>query len=286
MLHVYENEKPLKKKPVPYCYNCTDKGHYGDECPDLPKYLSTVPSVFSQLSLSVGSRFDPKKTLKSSAASFSKSSSHQRWSDSSRDSSPRYNGDRNSYANNNNSNSYSNNNSYKKRRFNDSDNEFNNRNNNGSSSNNNRNRSDDRDYKNKGNTNSYKDNNAGGKRRRTDLEDSRSNLNNFFTPAKNNNKKKGKESQQNNTYNGKSGNSNWKAMNNSTLPQPTRSGTVNINKGKGVDRGNQQDYSGDFPRGNGSSLPRPSSSGVIDLTKDDDGYSKRGPKYHGGYNRR
>ncbi len=280
-MHVYENEKPSKTKPVAYCYNCTSKGHYGDECPDLPKYLQTVPSAFSQLSLSSGNRFDPKKTLKSSAASFSQSANHQRWSDSSRESSPR----RNNYGNNNNGNSY------KKRRYNDSDNEYNNGNSyknnykNGSSSS----RDNDRDYKKKGNANSYKDNSAGGKRRRTDLDDSRSNLDNFFTPAKNSNKKKGKEPQHNNTYNGKSGNSNWKAMNNSTLPQPTRSGTVNMNNNKGKgDRQSQQDYSGDFPRGNGSNLPKPSSSGVIDLTKDDDnnGYSKRGPKYHGGYNRR
>lgn len=211
--------------------------------------------------------------MKNSASSFSASStSHQRWSDSSRESSPRG------------GNEYSNdrgyNNGSTKRRYNDSDNEYNKRN-----------RYNDRyddsdDYQQdkkrpyKGNKpTSYKDESSGGKRRRTDLvEDSRSNLDNFFTAEK---KKKGKD---NYNYSGKSGNNNWKAVNNS-LPQPTRSGTVNLNKKRQQQQ--QQNYDGDFPRGNGSDLPRPSSSGVIDLTKNDSGgYSKRAPKYHGGYNRR
>ncbi|KAG2207234.1 hypothetical protein INT47_012287 [Mucor saturninus] len=271
LLHVYENESPPSRIPTAYCYYCTEKGHYGDDCPDLPKYLTTVPSVFSYLSLTEGSRFDPKKQMKSSASSFSASStSHQRWSDSSRESSPRRNND------------YSNdrgfNNGAYKRRYNDSDNESNKRNRYND-------RYDDSDhyeqekkktYKGNIKPSSYKDDSAGGKRRRTDIVDnSRSNLDNFFTSEK---KKKGKD---NYNYSGKSGNNNWKAVNNS-LPQPTRSGTVNLNKKR-----QQQNYDGDFPRGNGSDLPRPSSSGVIDLTKSDSGgYSKRAPKYHGGYNRR
>jgi hypothetical protein len=190
--------------------------------------------------------------MKNSASSFSASStSHQRWSDSSRESSPRG------------GNEYSNdrgyNNGSTKRRYNDSDNEYNKRN-----------RYNDRyddsdDYQQdkkrpyKGNKpTSYKDESSGGKRRRTDLvEDSRSNLDNFFTAEK---KKKGKDN-----YN--------------------YSGKVNLNKKRQQQQ--QQNYDGDFPRGNGSDLPRPSSSGVIDLTKNDSGgYSKRAPKYHGGYNRR
>lgn len=294
LLHRYENEKPSKKVPVAYCYYCTSKGHYGDECPDLPNYLTSMPSAFSKYSLSEGSRFDPKKTMKNSASSFSQPS-HQRWSDSSRESSPHrgYNNDRHSH---------------KKRRY-DSDNDsagsykkHNKNNNYNNSSSNSNSRYDDRDYnsnhnnrKRSNNPNSYKDNNSGGKRRRTDVDDSRphSHLDEFFTSSSNDNsnRKKQKDNRNYNNNSGKSGNNNWKAMNNNGLPQPTRSGTVNINKNDGRgDRGryNQQDYSGDFPRGNGSDLPKPSSSGVIDLTKDNNntGYSKRGPKYHGGYNRR
>lgn len=268
---MYENEVPASKRPTAFCYYCTEKGHYGDDCPDLPKYLTTVPSVFSYLSLTEGSRFDPKKHMKTSASSFSSSStSHQRWSDSSRESSPRRGNDR--------GNDRGFNNGQNKRRYNDSDNEYNKR---GRYSD----RYDDGDIYQRdtkkpymGNKpSSYKDDNAGGKRRRTDLvEDSRSNLDNFFTSDK---KKKGKD---NYNYAGKSGNNNWKAVN-SSLPQPTRSGTVNLNK----KRQQQPNYDGDFPRGNGSDLPRPSSSGVIDLTQDNSGgYSKRAPKYHGGYNRR
>lgn len=236
--------------------------------------------MFSKYSLSEGSRFDPKKLMKNSASSFSQPS-HQRWSDSSRESSPHrgYNNDRPA-------------NNHKRRRY-DSDNDSppnysnkkhsktNNYNNNGNG------RYDERDYSSKKRTNpdSYKDNGAGGKRRRTDLDDSRSRLDEFFTPSSNDTGRK-KQKDTRNYNSGKSGNNNWKAINDG-LPQPTRSGTVNINKSGGRGgRYNQQDYSGDFPRGDGSNLPKPSSSGVIDLTKDsDNGYSKRGPKYHGGYNR-
>ncbi|GAA5795484.1 hypothetical protein HPULCUR_000842 [Helicostylum pulchrum] len=245
--------------------------HYGDECSMLPKYLTTMPSAFSQLSLSSGSRFDPKKTLKKAASSFGTAGNHQRWEDNSRDSSPRGGNDRGYHERVN-----------KKRRYEDDYNNRNRYNNNNDRYNSNNNihtndgyKNDKKSYRpNNPPASSYKDNNAGGKRHRTDLvEDSRqTGLNNFFVTDK---KKKF-------DYDGKSGNNNWKAVN-SSLPQPTRSGTVNLNKKR-----QQQNYDGDFPRGGGSDeLPRPSSSGVIDLTKNDSGaYSKRTSKYHGGYNRR
>ncbi|KAI8058880.1 hypothetical protein BDF21DRAFT_430179 [Thamnidium elegans] len=267
LLHVYENEVPARKQPTAYCYYCTAKGHYGDECSMLPKYLTTMPSVFSQLSLSSGSRFDPKKTMKNTASSFGTVGSHQRWSDSSRDNSPRGGNDRGGGGYHDHAN--------KKRRYGEDD--YSNRNRyNNNNDRYNSNKNDKKSYKSSNAPpNSYKDNNAGGKRHRTDLvEDSRSSgLDTFFVNEK---KKK------NFDYAGKSGNNNWKAVN-SSLPQPTRSGTVNLNKKR-----QQQNYDGDFPRGGGSDeLPRPSSSGIIDLTKSDSGaYSKRTSKYHGGYNRR
>lgn len=231
-----------------------------------------MPSAFSQLSLSSGSRFDPKKTMKNAASSFGTSGNHQRWSDSSRDNSPRGGYDRGGGGGYHEHAS-------KKRRYDDDYNNRNRYNNNNDRYNNNNDgyKNDKKPYKsNNQPAGSYKDNNAGGKRHRTDLvEDSRqTNLNAFFVTEK---KKKSFD------YAGKSGNNNWKAVN-SSLPQPTRSGTVNLNKKR-----QQQNYDGDFPRGGGGGdeLPRPSSSGVIDLTKSDSGgYSKRTSKYHGGYNRR
>jgi hypothetical protein len=72
------------------------------------------------------------------------------------------------------------------------------------------------------------------------------------------------------------------ALNNNTLPQPTRSGTVNVRNNNNSRHNNG--YEGDFPRGR--EAPRPSSSGVIDLTADDSSSNnRRGPKYHGGYKR-
>ncbi|KAI8972323.1 hypothetical protein BDB01DRAFT_470066 [Pilobolus umbonatus] len=69
----------------------------------------------------------------------------------------------------------------------------------------------------------------------------------------------------------RSGNSNWKALNQNILPQPSRSGTVSFDVHS---RGSRNTH-----------LPKPSSSGYIDLTLDDD-YKTRGPKYHGGYRRK
>lgn len=223
-----------------------------------------MPSAFSYYSLYEGNRFDPKKTMKSSGSgSYGSSSSHQRWSDQSRDSSPRVDDRRGGY---------------KKKRYDDyQERDYYN----------NKPRYDDNERYNKKKNykaTSYKDNNSGGKRHRTDLveENKRNGLDYIFVDERKKN---------NYNYSGKSGNNNWKAVNNS-LPQPTRSGTVNLTKKQRQQQQEQQNY-GDFPRGNnhhGSDLPRPSSSGVIDLTQNDNnnsgGYSKRGPKYHGGYNRR
>lgn len=272
LLHTYVGEVAAKTTPVAWCYNCTERGHYGDECPDLPQYKTTMPSAFSKLSLGLGSRFDPKKAKKASSSSYHGSTytanNHQRWSDSSRESSPRYD----------------HRDTRKRSRYghNDSDDDYNSRytrRDNGSSLTNNSN------------------NNSSKKRQKTSNQQG---LDGFFshqqqqTPSRNNNSNNNK---QNN--NSRSGNNNWKAMNNNALPQPTRSGTVKVNS---YSRQQRQDY-GDFPRGNNdsSNLPRPSASGVIDLTSDSNssnnsnrggggggggGYSSnRRPKYHGGYNR-
>ncbi|KAF7727574.1 hypothetical protein EC973_007335 [Apophysomyces ossiformis] len=76
------------------------------------------------------------------------------------------------------------------------------------------------------------------------------------------------------------GNNNWRALGGG-LPQPTRSGTVNISRGGG---GRQARYDTDFPRGSADELPRPSSSGVIDLSSLSNGMpNRRGPRYRGGY---
>ncbi|RCH84411.1 hypothetical protein CU098_008617, partial [Rhizopus stolonifer] len=191
LLHTYFDEVAPIRIPEAWCYNCTSKGHYGDDCPYLPNYLTTIPSAFSKLSIGLGSRFDVKKSIKNTAAAFGRQ--HDRWSNpSSRESSP----------------------NKKKRKHDASD-----------TDNSSRKRHYDKPKKGK--------------------------LNDFFDRG--------------------AGNSNWKALNNNQLPQPTRSGTVNVNTPK-----KKKNY--DFPR----SLPKPSSSGVIDLTGE---YSKRTPKYRGGYNK-
>ncbi|KAI8140482.1 hypothetical protein BJV82DRAFT_622780 [Fennellomyces sp. T-0311] len=69
------------------------------------------------------------------------------------------------------------------------------------------------------------------------------------------------------------GSNNWNA-----IPQPTRSGTVNVNNAA---RQQREQRSMDFPRG-GNHLPRPSASGVIVPEAN----RQRAPRYRGGYNRK
>lgn len=253
LVHVYTNEIPPKRIPQAYCYSCAQKGHYGDECPRRSYYLSEMPSVFSKLSLERGSRFDPKKTMRESASSFSKyQNSHQRWSDSSRESSPRreYSNDRGKQRGNQ---SYTDDSddgySRRKKRKNDYSNEK------------------EKGYK-------YKYTSA---------------LDQYFDKGKKNggNSKgsgsntKGGVTKKSSSTSKHSGNSNWKSLKQNFLPQPTRSGIVNVNTSNNNKQ--SQGYEADFPRGGG--LPRPSSSGVIDLTDDSISAGKRAPKYRGGYKR-
>jgi hypothetical protein len=250
LLHKYVNEISVRSIPQAWCYQCTAKGHYGDECPRLPQYLETLPSVFSKESLSFGSRFDPRKPKKHQKPS----NNHQRWSDSSRENSPRrsYDSDRD----------YSNGPTKKRPRHVQEDN---------------------KKFKNEDSSRNKKNNN-GSKQ-----------LDMFFQNGKGNNSNNYSNRGSPSPYNSsKSGNSNWKAMNNNTLPQPTRTGTVNVNAPNRRLQHQQQHqqrqtYETDFPRSN---LPRPTASGVIDLTgsSNNNGSSwnepRRVPKYHGGYNRR
>ncbi|KAI8376638.1 hypothetical protein EDC96DRAFT_423618, partial [Choanephora cucurbitarum] len=60
LLHTYIDEVSPRKIPEAWCYYCTSKGHYGDECPHLPTYLSTIPSAFSKHSIGLGNRFEAK----------------------------------------------------------------------------------------------------------------------------------------------------------------------------------------------------------------------------------
>ncbi|KAI8336019.1 hypothetical protein BD560DRAFT_413885 [Blakeslea trispora] len=260
LLHTYVDEVSPRKIPEAWCYYCTSKGHYGDECPHLPNYLSTIPSAFSKHSVGLGNRFEPRKAMKNSAASFGRQ--HERWSNpSSRESSPHSNAKKppKKRARNN---------------FNSSD-------------------TDDSRY----------DRDSSKSHKKNKKNKSRGNLNEFFDRG---------NSSKNDGH--RSGNSNWKAINNNSLPQPTRSGTVHMNNSKQRSRQNQDNdgYNSNFPRGNMSDLPKPSSSGVIDLASDNrpnshkrshnnnhyksnnnnnnsnnnnggGQYSRRGPKYHGGY---
>jgi hypothetical protein len=271
LLHTYVGEVAAKTTPTAWCYNCTARGHYGDECPVLPQYKITIPSAFSKLSLGLGSRFDPKKAKKASSSSYQGgyTSKHQRWSDSSREGSPRYD---------NHGSNHHDKKRAKHKYNNDSDDDY-------SSKYNSSNRANSSTSISSKNSNKKKHNNNNDQ-----------GLNGFFSnqlPPSSKNKQ-----------NSRSGNNNWKAMNNNSLPQPTRSGTVNVNSYSNS-RQQRQNY-GDFPRGNNNNnnsnnnhnnnLPRPSSSGVIDLTVSNNNgnsrggsggneYTNRRPKYHGGYSR-
>jgi hypothetical protein len=242
LLHKYVNEVPVRTVPQAWCYQCTAKGHYGDECPRLPQYLETLPSVFSKESLSYGSRFDLKKPKKYQKPN----NHHQRWPDSSRDNNPRkgHDSDRD----------YNNGPNKKRTRYEDNNQKF----------------------RHENTSRNQKNNNNGGGSKQLDV---------FFQNGKGNNSRGP-------PYNtSKSGNSNWKAMNNNTLPQPTRTGTVNVNAPNRRHHQQQQQrqtYEPNFPRSN---LPKPTASGVIDLTGNSNGSNsweepRRAPKYHGGYNRR
>ncbi|GAN03512.1 conserved hypothetical protein [Mucor ambiguus] len=296
ILHTYVGEVTAKSTPVAWCYNCTERGHYGDDCPDLPQYKTTMPSAFSKLSLGLGSRFDPKKAKKSSSSSYHGSNytanKHQRWSDSSRESSPRYD----------------HHDSRKRARYNynDSDDDYNNsrytRRDNGSSSKSNNNNSNSNSSNNNNSNNNNNNNYNGKKRQKTNNQQG---LDGFFSHQQQQaSASSSSRNSNNNNNNSRSGNNNWKAMNNNSLPQPTRSGTVKVNS-YGRQQQQRQDY-GDFPRGNNNTnnLPRPSASGVIDLTGDRSSSSNknnnrgggggagggeyssnRRPKYHGGYSR-
>ncbi|KAK4521435.1 uncharacterized protein ATC70_012050 [Mucor velutinosus] len=275
LLHTYVGEVPAKSTPVAWCYNCTERGHYGDECPDLPQYKTTLPSAFSNLSLGLGSRFDPKKAKKSSSSyhgSTYTANKHQRWSDSSRESSPRYD-----HRDSKKRSRYS---------YNDSDDDYSNSR-----------------YTRRDNASSSKHSNNGNNSKKRQKVNNQG-LDGFFShqqqQASSSSSRNNNNSKQNN--NGRSGNSNWKAMNNNSLPQPTRSGTVKVNSYSRQQQQQQRQDFGDFPRGNNNtnSLPRPTSSGVIDLTGESNNSNKnsnrggggggeyssnRKPKYHGGYSR-
>ncbi|CEP12761.1 hypothetical protein [Parasitella parasitica] len=201
------------------------------------------------------SRYDPKKIKKSSYQS-----KRQRPSDSSRDSSPHRDYYESGYRDNKRT----------RHKYNDSDDDHFSR--------------YSRSAPSKSNSNSNSNSNS----RYKNTNNNNSNLNGFFSHQLPQQSSQSSSSSSNNRPNNRSGNSNWKAMNNNTLPQPTRSGTVNVHSFNNSVQ-HRQDY-GDFPRGNGStSLPKPSSSGVIDLSGNSRSrggeYASRGPKYHGGYSR-
>ncbi|KAI8647070.1 hypothetical protein BD408DRAFT_479485 [Parasitella parasitica] len=248
LLHTYVGERASKSVPTAWCYNCTERGHYGDECLDLPQYKITMPSAFSKLSLGIGSRFDSKKTKEFSYQQ-GYSSKRQRRPEGNIDSSPRYDYHDSGY----------NDNKRTRHKYFDSDDEYPSRHSRSGPSKNNKS----------------------------------SNLNGFFShqlPQSSSSSSPSSLSSllSKNRQNDRSGNSNWKAMNNNSLPQPTRSGTVSVNSyNNSVQQ--RREY-GDFPRNSSSNLPKPSSSGVIDLSGSSSNsrggkYTNRGPKYHGGYSR-
>ncbi|KAI8384979.1 uncharacterized protein BYT42DRAFT_281956 [Radiomyces spectabilis] len=79
-----------------------------------------------------------------------------------------------------------------------------------------------------------------------------------------------------------SGKRNWQAINDS-IPQPTRSGTLNIGDRLGNRQRYGNNYEANFPRREASQVPKPTSSGVISLPDISTQATRRGPRYNGGY---
>ncbi|KAI9468907.1 MAG: hypothetical protein EXX96DRAFT_98100 [Benjaminiella poitrasii] len=248
-LQSYVGEKPVKFQPTKYCYYCSQRGHYGDDCPDLPHYLISLHSVFSQYSL--GDRHRNSREASPSPQQnrdFSEKARREKWphfftKNNDKSENNRYNGRHNSPIRNNNNNN------------------------------------NDDIFSRLGHNN---------KRRRYTDDVSSTSSNESRNRKGKGNKDRGRRAPTGGNSN--SGNSNWKAINNnnnnagsSSLPQPTRSGTVNVI----TNYQPSQQYETNFPRSN---IPKPSSSGVIDLVGDESSgggaYSKRKPRYHGGYNRK
>ncbi|KAG1057046.1 hypothetical protein G6F43_001093 [Rhizopus delemar] len=254
--HHYFGVKPPAKSIFPYCYYCSNKGHFGDECPELSFRLGLMPSVFKMKNTG-GNKFE-KKT-------------------------------RDSYKEGKRNNSYlgkraypeDEDNSYPskkkaeynyKRRFVTASGSGNNNNNYKAPitfvhSHNSRNSEESSVYNRKENNKKAKKESKSGNNGKWPEKKGKKGrkgnvLDQFFQPEKRNitvihNKPV-------------TGNSNWKAINNNSLPQPSRSGTVHLsNKKNRKDQGQQQQqnqYQINFVRGT-NKLPKPSKSGVIDLTR-------------------
>ncbi|KAI8875176.1 hypothetical protein K501DRAFT_338850, partial [Backusella circina FSU 941] len=260
ILQSYDGETNSSTNHTPYCYNCSDRGHYGDECPNLPQRLVELSSAFSKYSIRKENKHDRK---------------YARYSieDNSNDSNQARNQRGNYYKSSSSNNNYPtgrgppqqsshpipshsghfNRNGSKADRYNN-----NNNNNNTMPSR----QQEQRSFQHNSNPTRYQNQNS--------MIPSRSGLATIFqTPANPN----------------RTGSNNWKNVNEG-LPQPTRSGTVNIStSSNSMSSMNGNDH---FPRSNHrDSLPNPSSSGtisvdpVIDRGRPND---SGGSRYRGGYN--
>ncbi|KAG1179472.1 hypothetical protein G6F70_001150 [Rhizopus microsporus] len=212
MLHIYDGEKPASKSMTIFCYNCGDYDHFGDQCRRY-SYNSIIPSVFSEESINYSElNKNRKKSNKRKRREHYYFESDD--DDISRKKSKSSRDYRHPSSNNNNNNN--NNSSSSHRMYNK-----------GSPSS-------------SSTTSSVYSRDEGKKRKK-----GKKVLDDFFG------KQKGNRSPGSNQA--ITGNSNWKAINNymNSLPQPSRSGTVQLNKNK-----NNRER---------ADLPKPSKSGVIDF---------------------
>ncbi|KAI8449597.1 hypothetical protein BY996DRAFT_6527000 [Phakopsora pachyrhizi] len=53
-----EEPTPIKRAPVPECYNCGEKGHKKPDCPNLKKKINNIDLLAESIVEDTGSQFD------------------------------------------------------------------------------------------------------------------------------------------------------------------------------------------------------------------------------------
>ncbi|CAO3661606.1 unnamed protein product [Rhizopus stolonifer] len=260
--HDYLDRNEPTQQIEAYCYSCADRGHYGDDCSTFNRKMKSVPSVFSTFvafgkmvkvknnksssrsgkrtasehedTFSPEKRYKRKNTFESSHIKFGREIKYDHPKDRSSSSSPFMDSDTSVSSK-----------SKQKGKFNNYDDKK-------------KGKSYNYDYKSKGkNTNyggsSYKGSSSKGKAadRGGSSRGGSNALSQFFQPEKK-------------SYNfTPTGNSNWNAINQGSLPQPTRSGTYQFDQ---RNKGGYNSNKNNSKRNGKEKLPKPSKSGVIDLT--------------------
>ncbi|KAG2223069.1 hypothetical protein INT45_008270 [Circinella minor] len=281
IVHTYiklDNPTPPSEPIARYCYSCGSQYHYGDECPTIPDHLRQFRTPFSIDSTRRDQRFISETPSRGSSSSEyrrnysserrsgdSRRGGRERERDHSRDDLDDFFGDRTSR--------------YGRQQQQQNSQQYNGNNRRREESNSshhhqpvaqiqrNRNRHQHEPYP---NSREQREQVRNQPRKQPSPPVSQSSYRGSYNNSNNNNNNHNNTQLQRGT-----GSNNWNA-----IPQPTRSGTMNVNNAA---RQQRQQHAMDFPRGNSNvnGLPRPSSSGVIvpQVNK------QTGSRYRGGYRR-